>query len=284
MTADVYVTALQVDEIFVDATYQRLLDAPRARRMAADWDRRLAGILEVSDRGSDATPRFAVIDGRHRWAAAGLLTDPPALVANVHTGLTVEDEAVLFDKLNRQRKQTSTWDHWKARRAAGDQKVLDIEVAVARRGLTVDMSPADGCVACVAALEKVVKLGGGGGVLLLDNSLELITKAWGERRDAFDATIIRGISLVLYHLGKEIDGSRLFDAMQLIVPRQLKAQANAVREMSPCTAHVATAVAVMTFYNKQPGKKLLVSSRTFGGGSINAHIKNQQKGQRRDHD
>jgi hypothetical protein len=54
---DVYVTALQVDEIFADHTYQRPVDPPRARKMAREWDRRLAGILEVSDRGAGSAPR-----------------------------------------------------------------------------------------------------------------------------------------------------------------------------------------------------------------------------------
>ena len=43
--ADVYIAALQPAEIFADATYQRVLDVPRARKMAGTWDRRLAGIL-----------------------------------------------------------------------------------------------------------------------------------------------------------------------------------------------------------------------------------------------
>lgn len=74
---DVYVTALTVDDVFADPTYQRVPDIARARKMAATWDRRLAGILEVSDRGEDANPRFAVIDGQHRWAAAKMLQTPP---------------------------------------------------------------------------------------------------------------------------------------------------------------------------------------------------------------
>lgn len=112
---DVYVTTLSVEDIFADYTYQRELDAPRVKRMAAEWNRRLVGIVEVSDRGTFATPRYAVVDGQHRWAAARLLDPAPMLVVNVHEGLTVDEEAQLFDGLNRNRKQTNTWDHWKAR-------------------------------------------------------------------------------------------------------------------------------------------------------------------------
>lgn len=262
---DVYIAALNVTEIFADPTYQRTLDVARARRYAAEWDRRLAGILEVSDRGENAYPRFAILDGQHRWAAARFLANPPALVANVHTGLTIEDEAALFDKLNRQRKQTNTWDHWKARRAAGDETVRDIEIVVERHHLVVDMSPNDGRVACVSALEKVVALGG---TTLLDSTLELITKAWGDRRDAFDASIIRGVALVVHHLGHIVDGNRLFAALHDVTPRQVKAQANAVREITPGTAPVATAIALMSFYNKQPGRRIEVSNKTFGGSGV----------------
>lgn len=272
IATDFYPAALRVDEIFADPTYQRTCDVARARKMAATWDRRLAGILEVSDRGEHLTPRYAIIDGQHRWAAAGYLVDPPPMVANIHTGLTVADEAKLFDQLNRQRRQPSTWDHWKARRAAGDEDVAAIETVVDDRGLVIDMSPADGRIACVSALEKVVKLGG---IPLLDNSLQLITKVWGSRRDGLDASIIRGTSLVLFYLNKEIDPGRLVETLEGVFPRQLKAHANTIREIQPTTEPVATAIAVMSFYNKQPGRKLLVSNRTFGGSGVvnNGHAK-----------
>lgn len=75
---DTYVTALSVEDIFADFTYQRELDTGRARTMAESWDRRLAGILEVSDRGEDVAPRYAIVDGQHRWAAAQKLYPPPS--------------------------------------------------------------------------------------------------------------------------------------------------------------------------------------------------------------
>ena len=85
---DTYVTPINVTDIFADPTYQRPLDASRARKVADGWEPRLAGIIEVSDRGADASPRYAVIDGQHRWAAADY-AQIGVLVANVHTGLTL---------------------------------------------------------------------------------------------------------------------------------------------------------------------------------------------------
>ncbi len=265
---DVYIAGLTVGEIFADPTYQRVCDVTRARKMAATWDRRLAGILEVSDRGEDVIPRYAVMDGQHRWAAARSLVDPPPLVANVHTGLSVAEEAALFDQLNRQRKQTNTWDHWKARSAAGNADVTAIEAILAERGLRVDPGPRDGNVSCTAALEKVVKLGG---VHLLNDVLGLIVGAWQTRRDGLDAPIIHGLAMVLHHLRDEIDLKRLADTLIDVMPRQVKTQAVSLREMSPGTLPVITAIVIIGLYNKKPGRKIEVTHKTFGGtGLVNS--------------
>ncbi|MEX3644491.1 DUF6551 family protein [Mycolicibacterium porcinum] len=232
MNSDVYVTAISVAEVFADLTYQRVPDPRRIRKMADEWDRRLGGILEVSDRGEAAQPRFAVVDGQHRWAAAKLLEQSPMLVANVHTGLTVAEEAALFDKLNRQRKQTNAWDHWKSRRAAEDPDVLAIDQVAIRNGLTVEMSPTDKCIACVAALEKVVKLGG---TALLDDVLQLAVAAWSGRRDSLDAQMIHGLALVLHYLAGRIDIERLGDSLCEVLPAQLRRQAVALKDLTTGT-------------------------------------------------
>lgn len=263
LDADVYIAALYAREIFADASYQRDVDPRRVQKMADDWDSRLVGILEVSDRGEAHAPRYAVIDGQHRWAAAQLMNDGRPLVANVHAGLTIADEAALFDKLNRQRKQTGTWDHWRARRIAGDEQVVVIEEVVRRNGLRTEMSPSDGAVACVAALEKIVKLGG---VELLHNTLSLIVEIWGDRREGLDAAMIHGLALVLWYLeSAPLDLTRLGDALLDTTPRQIKMNAATLADLTQGSGPVRTAIAIMTLYNKRPGRRILVSNRTFTG-------------------
>lgn len=67
-----YIGALSVHDLFVDRSYQRPLDLPRARRLAETWEPPLIGVIEASDRGPDHQPRYAIIDGQHRYAAAKL--------------------------------------------------------------------------------------------------------------------------------------------------------------------------------------------------------------------
>lgn len=253
---DVYVAAIGVGEIFADPTYQRVLDLVRARKMTADWDRRLAGILEVSDRGEDFNPRYAVLDGQHRWAAARFLKDPPALVANVHTGLTLDEEAALFDKLNRQRKQITTWDHWRARRAAHDELVVSIENAVTAAGLRVsEQTNAQSSVWCIGTLEKIAAAAGG--VDLLASTLAILTAAWGHQRTAFEAPMVHGLAMVLDTFADRLDGDRLVEALAETPPKRIRVSASTLRDSGvPGSLAKLSAVAIINQYNQKPGKRL----------------------------
>jgi hypothetical protein len=266
-----YIDAIAVGELFADPTYQRPVDAARARKLAASWDRRLAGVIEVSDRGPGKDRRYAIIDGQHRWQAAQLLDPAPMMVATIHEGLTVADEARLFDRINRERRRPSTWDHWHARKGAADTDVLAIEQVAAELGLTINSAPEAGNVRCTATLEKLHKLGG---IELVQDTLKLIVDIWDTRLDAFDAPIVHGIGLVLHHLRHRIDLERLADTLlDIPAPRHLKTRALALGETTTGTQPVLTAITVMFLYNKNrnvPGEKILVSARTFGGGARNA--------------
>lgn len=265
---DTYVTTAAVHELFADDTYQRPLDAARARKIAAAWDRRLAGILDVSDRGEATVPRYAVIDGQHRWAAASLLDTPPTMVVNVHTGLTVADEAALFDRLNRERRRITTWDHWHARKTAGDPTVTEIEQAVSALGLKVDPAPQASHVRCTATLEKLHALGG---VDLVTAALNTTSTVWGRNIAAFDADIVHGLGLVIHFLHNELDGPRLVTALTEVAPRHIKSSAYGLRDMTTGTMPKLVAIAVVSLYNRRPGRKIAVSVKSFGGSARNAH-------------
>jgi hypothetical protein len=260
----VYVAALSVGEIFADATYQRPLDQARARKMADTWDRRLAGILEVSDRGESANPRYAVLDGQHRWAAAGLLPEHASLVANVHSGLSVADEAALFDKLNRQRKQITTWDHWRARRSAGDELVLSIEAAVAAAGLRVsEQTNSDGTVWCIGTLEKIAAAAG---VDLVAATLKILSAAWGHQRAAYEAPIVHGLAMALDTFSDRIDADRLIDALSGIPPKRIRVTASTMRDtgMRGSLAKLS-AIALVNQYNDQKSGRRLNWSASWKG-------------------
>lgn len=258
-----YITVVELNQLFADHQYQRELDLPRVRKMALTWNVRLLGVLEVSDRGDDGThtARYAVMDGQHRMEAARRANVTHAAV-NVHTGLTIAQEAVMFDQLNRNRKQTNTWDHWRARRLAGERLVLDIERIVEQHGLLIAMSPMDGRISCTSAMEKVVELGG---LQLLTSTLSLLYEIWGRQRAAYEAPMIRGLASVMHYLKEPLSIPRLGDAMMETTPTQVRSHARSLKEFNQGAGHILTAMAIVAAYNKIPGRKILVSTATFGG-------------------
>ena len=265
-----YIDALAVEELFVDHSYQRPADMSRARQLSRQWDRRLAGVIEVSDRGAGCHPRYAVIDGQHRLSAARLCDPVPVLVASIHEGLSVAEEAALFDRLNRERRRPSTWDHWRARRAAGDRDILAIETVVSALGLQIAPAPREGNVRCTATLEKLAALGG---AELVAATLQLIVNVWDLRLDAYDAPMVHALGLIGHHLRDRVDQHRLVDTLMGVTPLQIKTHTAALGATLTGTLGVRTATTIMVLYNKNrrvPGRPVLVSARTFGGGARNA--------------
>lgn len=268
---DVYIAALRVDEIFADPAYQRDVDTPeertRIRKMHAEWDPRLLGVLEVSDRGeafADGTARYAVVDGQHRWAAARLFTSPPPLVANIHTGLSVADETQLFDRLNRERKSTNTWDHWRARRVASDPLVTAIEATVERVGLVVAQTPRDGHVRCIGSLEKIARTTGG--QALLKDTLQVIHDTWGKQFDAYDAPLVSGMAMLLNAFdSNQVKWDRLVDGLIDLPPRRVKYLAQTRRETQSGSLAKLTGVTMVERYNQVSAGGRLVLPPRFGG-------------------
>lgn len=145
-----YVAALRAGQLFTDATYQRPLDPARVRRMRAESDTALLGIVDVSARGDG---RYALVDGQHRWAAVKAQHGDQAPIAcNVHTGLSVEQEAELFFQIDRSRRRLTGWDRWWARHGSAEQAVLAIERTVAAHQLRVGAATRDGSVRATKAL------------------------------------------------------------------------------------------------------------------------------------
>ncbi|MFE3195946.1 DUF6551 family protein [Nocardia sp. NPDC059240] len=252
----VYVAPVSVRALFVDDTYQRELDEPRAKKMAHEWDPRLAGVIDISDRGTTAAGtggRYAIINGQHRWAAATLLNPDMILVANVHTGLDLADEARLFYEIDARTRRLTGWDRWKSRRGAGDPAVLAIETVVAEVGLRVDQAPKDGNIRCVSTLEKVL---GVGGELLVENTLRLIVEVWGHRLDAVDAPLIAGMAQILHSYEDQLDHERLGDVLLDLAPRQIKARALALRETETGQVGKLAALVMIGAYNSARGPKL----------------------------
>lgn len=264
MSDEPYVAALPVDRLFIDRSYQRDLDERRAEYIFRNWDPRLVGIIEVSERLIDGNPAYAVVSGQHRWAAASLRDEGTNLVCRVHSGLSPDEEAKLLLDLEIQQKKLTGWDKWKARKRTGDRAVNQIEQACEALGLKVTIGSEPTYIMCTSALERVYEQGG---VELVANTLTVLCDVWPRSKDALRSQTVLAVSLILDLYEDDLDDGRLADAMSEISATQALARGKDRKASYPTlTAAQSIATALIEQYNAQPGRGRLVSIPAKLGG------------------
>lgn len=99
---------VQISEILMDA-YQRKINPEKVNRICADFNVHRMRPIEVSQRNG----KLYCFDGQHRlesYKKMGIKHIP----ANIHFGLTYEDEAMLFAVQHVNEQHISKRDEWKA--------------------------------------------------------------------------------------------------------------------------------------------------------------------------
>lgn len=130
---------VRVKDITLDARYQRDLDQKRAASMAKSIDLARIGV-PVAVRRKDG--KLVVVDGQHRVSAlmqAGMGAEQ--ILVEIHEGLTLQEEATLFLKLNDGRKAVGAYDKFRAELVAKDTTALEIERILASVGLRLARAP-----------------------------------------------------------------------------------------------------------------------------------------------
>jgi hypothetical protein len=246
-----YIIAAPLDVLFVDRTYQRELDKRRAQAMADKWDPELVGVLDVSDRGDQASPRYAVINGQHRLAAATLRDPTMQLPINVHRGLTLGQEAKLFFDIDANTRALTTWDRWYARKASGDPVVVEIERVVGECGYVIAEGSGKRAIQCCTTLEKIWQRAG---AEVLAETLTLISDVWSGLQDAVNASIVDGIAWLIDYHDVDLETGRLGDAMSDFTPKQVRIRAIGLREEGTKGSMPLLVASVLTVaYNRQRG-------------------------------
>lgn len=185
---------IETAKIVADVRYQRPVEEHRVQKIADNFDETLFGVLEVSRRNG----KCAVFDGQHRLEAARLLgmKDVPCLV---HDGLAPEQEAELFVRLQRERKNINPRDRFKARLFFGDPVAIDIDRIATEAGWEIKPNAADAKtdvwrIRAVSALERVYNQHG---AQRLTETLRTLHGWWAGDKKATDGMLIEGMALFL---------------------------------------------------------------------------------------
>ena len=171
-------------------TYQRELNEDRVRRIAAEFDERIANEPKVSCRDG----RYYVFDGQHTIAARKLLNggrDLP-IRCKVFYGLTESDEALLFAQQTGASASLTAGAKFRALVYGGDEDAMAFLKATEAVGLYVDYKQTRGAkrLACISTafglFQKV-------GDKVYWEAMQAIVDAWKGDPDSLRAETVQGV-------------------------------------------------------------------------------------------
>lgn len=201
---------VRLDDLITDGRFNRLVRQSHVERIASDFTPAAFGVIELWQR-EDGT--LVILDGQHRCAMLRLLgypADVKCAPALVHAGLTLDQAAELFVKLNAS-KLVNAYDRFHALLTATHTRTCDIDRIVRASGLRVSAGKTDGTISAVDALDKVYGLGEPEGAVLA-KALRALGGAWGEASEAFASPILRGVALY-FHQHRDSDPDALATAL-----------------------------------------------------------------------
>jgi len=232
--------------------YQRTVKIQKVKAMAKEFDKTLLGTITISKRDG----QLFVIDGQHRVVLARI-KGLKELMALVYEGLTYEEEAEYFNKLNGangEKLRLSKTEIFNASIEAKEDKSIEIKNIIEEFGFRI--SPASGInsVAAISTVEKIHKKHGG---QHLRNTLRLLKETWNGETYSLNNLMISGVSEFLKIYSSEIDFNKKTFVSQLskvdakLIIRESKS------DTSTDNSAVRTMNTLLKYYNKSLRSKRL---------------------------
>lgn len=197
-------------DLQLDPSIQRQLIPSWVKSLVRDWDQDATGTVVVSRRADGS---LWLIDGQHR-KEAGLQVDPDLMLdAVVYTGLTIQEEAKMSRRLNKDRKVVNHVDNFLIGVVAGEEMESKVAKTLADRGLSVGRSASANKIAAVQAL-LAIESRDKDDTNLLGNTLDVAMAAFGKHGETWSASILRAIADVIFRHRSKIELDRLIWVLQ----------------------------------------------------------------------
>jgi len=219
--------------------YNRLINIADAKKKAAEWDENAVGLIVVSKRDNV----YHIIDGQHRVYAANLLRKS-ALMCQVIEGLTYEEEAALFVKLNKNRRGLLIFDYIKALHEAKDNKIMDLWDAVESVGFTISNGGGHNKIQAVKCLINIYEKLGKQQVVYV---LKILRDVWAGDEKSLINLIIDGMNEFIKTYQDEFNEMILINHLKKVEPSKLVSLANS--DMTNCSKKTKMARAILYYYN-----------------------------------
>ena len=233
--------------------YQRTVDEKAVRKLAENWNPRYLDPVTVSYRDG----KYNVIDGQHRVAAIRRMKESGKLkfdtdvkvLCIVHTGLTYQEEAELFYRLDQCRKKLSSAQSVNALLQSGaDPEINDIHGMLKKRGIqwSLDNSAAgDYKIRATRATIYAYRLLGRDA---FSRMLVLLLETWRGDPASLSAMMLSGMALFLKTYETRINDRTFSSRLSGVAPEEIIKKAKT--DLSVSRNDLRCARSLLVQYNK----------------------------------
>ena len=209
---------LEVSELKL-APYQRGVYPAKIKKYAQNFDYDVFGVPLVSLRDGE----YWIVDGQNRVEALKLKGIKTVLCQVLH-GLTYEEEALKFVKLNTDRTVLSSNQKFHARVESGEQTAKRIAFIIHKNNLLYARNTSkrnDNQIGAISCVERIM---GCMGEKHLDRVLRVIKKSWCGDADSLSKDILTGMS-TFFEENKRVNETILISALERTTPQAIRLSA-----------------------------------------------------------
>lgn len=249
---------IKVKDLFIDLSYQRIPNERKVITIVNNFNPDAIGVLICSMR-EDGT--IAVIDGGHRVAALRMLNKENSNVnCLVYFGLSLEEEAQIFTKMNDNRTKPKTGDIFKSKVIGGDKDAIEINDILNKFNLNISNKPSNNSIRAIGTLSSTYKKYGRSVIV---STIDTIIKSFGSHSSSMTDSAILSISKIYatYDI-KSINQTRLINVLISYGNVSIwRNRSHPISESLGYKEHIGMAIALINEYNKKLKSNRLDSSK-----------------------
>lgn len=239
--------AVPVGTIKIDHAYQRDTSSSWVEEHRP-FDARQAGTIVLSGRSGGPF----CIDGGHRLALAKA-DGVPQINAFVIDGLTQGDEAGLFTRYQRERRNLTSYALFRADLVARDPDTMAMDRVVRANGYMLGKSPTTP--KTITAIDSIRYIQRVGGEDLLNRTLRLVGQYWVGEEKALSGQVLKGMAVFLQSAGEQSSFrqavlDKFMDKVPPVKLLRLSLSVSHKRGAAPAATPANVAEAIHEEYNK----------------------------------
>jgi hypothetical protein len=240
---------VRISDILIDRDYQRRIRESYVRYLIEQFDEALFHVLYLNRRADGV---LACMDGQHRVETAiRLHLHKRRAPAFVTSGLSKQEEARVYLKINQNRLPASGPDAFRAKLEAGEADATEIAAVTDQRGLSLVEYHGELRAREIMAYGTLYMLRKYGTLI---DVLDTIIAAWPDEPTGFKALHMRGVDKLIRVSRHAIDLEHLAETMATEGPSKIEARALFYKSSVHSSPTAAFARALHWFYRHHGGK------------------------------